>query len=835
MTRKTTLLLIGAVVLLLVGGGLWYWLRPATTAPVAGAGASLLTASIHDNGFGEQIPVVLSDDKSGLAKLYELDYIKEYYAYEHDSPKPAPPPVAPPPFDFKQDLAGKSYLDLLLLRNELYARNGYCFNSSTLRHHFDTKKWYRPIWDVEGFRVPLSAEEMAFAERVHARELELLPKRVQLQGRYSMINPDFALNQRELLITPEMRNRLARNNFVIVPSREEQLFYLYDQNQYDLTPTFVTTDFFLQLLHKYFNGILSDVEGEKLLPIVSDMLRQGRAQAQTLVSQCQDPQARQAAEWTAAYYAIGHELLTGEHSPVAGTYQAQAEQTLAGCQAAEGTGSEFLHDPLFDYASFTPRGLYTVNDSTRRYFRAVKWLNSAPIRLDSDEGVLSAVALAQALAASPEATRGFETFTQVLDVLAGAEDNRSLTQLLKLLKTEYAGKSLDELATPETIARIRQALVATGRDRIRAKGATAGASALLARPTLLFSAGRYSFDGEILSRLTHILRPTPRRVFPKGLDVFAAFHDSTAEDLLLNHYHEATAWPAFPDTLRALQRQFGTEAQNHPDFWDQSLYTKTMELLLQLKQPVQAPAGTLLFARTPAWQRRCLSTALGGWAELKHDLLLYAERPSGAEGGEGGGPPPPQHLAYVEPNAGFWHNALQLLEYQQNALNRLRVNTDHLRSLNQSLREMAGLLDGIAQTEIAHRPVAAEEMDKLTWLGAQAELLLLQITKSTVLPERERHMGIVADVYAYNSAVLEEAVGMADALYVLVEINGVPVVARGTVFSYYEFRSPTPLTDEAWRQKLDKNPPPRPTWLQDLIVPVKQLAKQEGGLNGFGL
>jgi hypothetical protein len=84
-------------------------------------------------------------------------------------------------------------------------------------------------------------------------------------------------------------------------------------------------------------------------------------------------------------------------------------------------------------------------------------------------------------------------------------------------------------------------------------------------------------------------------------------------------------------------------------------------------------------------------------------------------------------------------------------------------------------------------------------------------------------VGVVADVYAYNADVLEEAVGAVDALYTVVDINGTTVVAVGPVFSYYEFKSGTRLTDEEWQAKLNTSPPPRPTWLREIMVPVPKL------------
>ena len=269
-----------------------------------------------------------------------------------------------------------------------------------------------------------------------------------------------------------------------------------------------------------------------------------------------------------------------------------------------------------------------------------------------------------------------------------------------------------------------------------------------------------------------------------------------------------------------------------------------MQVLLGLHAP-NPDANPPYFARTPAWQRRNLSTALGGWAELKHDLLLYTEQPMGAEmGGGGGGPPPPDHLGYVEPNLPFWERALDLLRFQDQALHRLHANTPHLDSLNKDLQRLVGKLHGLARKEVAHEELTTEEMNNLAYIGGEVEQLTLRTLKlnsGDPLPERERRVALAADVYAFNGDVLEEAVGAADALYVVVEINSLPVLARGAVFSYYEFVSPTRYTDEEWRAQLAKSPPPRPTWLNDLIAPVPALNKnslksEKGSVGiGFGL
>ena len=834
MNRKLLLPLLGILLAVAAGTTYFFWHRQRAAVPPPQEAAGTKGIALRDNGFGEQVPVQLTESKDALKTVYARPYIKEFYevASEYDEEFAKRTPL--PAFDYNQSLANKSYSDLVLLRNTLYARNGYCFMNATLRRYFTSKTWYTPLWSEttdstgaavprEVIPVPLNQQEVAFEQKVLALEAKLLATRVAPQAGYPMIGLDFVTNQDEVELPPALRSALTRHNFGIVPTGEEQLFYLYDKSEYAFTPTFVTTDLFLQLLHKYFNGILSDVEEKKLLPVVSELLGQGNAQARTLAQQSQNPAARDAAEWATAYYAVGQRLLTGRSGEVPATYTALAQAEVANANAATDTGSLFLLDSLYQYGMLKPRGMYTRTPATRRYFRTVMWMNTAPVFFDTDEGLLRALALAKALAANPDATRGFQSYTRVLDVLVGPEDNCSLTNLLQLLaQPNYAGKTLDELAAPAVLAQLRPALLALGTDRVQAKGLTAVAQTALDRAKMLFTAGRYTFDAEILSRLTEVR--DQKRPFPKGLDVFATFGNATAQDILLKHYREAAQWPAYPDTLRALQKQLAA-APN----WDRNLYTKTIQTLLSLNAPAPVQPGTPRFAQAPAWQKRNLSTALGGWAELKHDLLLYSEQPQAAEmgGGGGGGPPDPIILAYVEPNVPFWTAALSLLAYQEASLTRLKMNTPHLSGLNKELREKIESLRTIAQQELRGEKVSEYDMEEMAQIGGWAEQLTFNILKTDRLPDREQHMGVVADVYAHNADVLEVAVGTADALYAVVEINGTTVVAVGPVFSYYEFQSPTRLTDEEWQTKLVKAPPARPTWLRELIVPVPKLRTKE--------
>jgi hypothetical protein len=66
--------------------------------------------------------------------------------------------------------------------------------------------------------------------------------------------------------------------------------------------------------------------------------------------------------------------------------------------------------------------------------------------------------------------------------------------------------------------------------------------------------------------------------------------------------------------------------------------------------------------------------------------------------------------------------------------------------------------------------------------------------------------------------VLEEGVGDAFHIYVVVMVEGELVVADGGVFSYYEFKQPMSdrLTDEAWQEMSPK--PDQPSWTGSFII-----------------
>ncbi|OGY51221.1 MAG: hypothetical protein A3J65_02735 [Candidatus Buchananbacteria bacterium RIFCSPHIGHO2_02_FULL_45_11b] len=69
--------------------------------------------------------------------------------------------------------------------------------------------------------------------------------------------------------------------------------------------------------------------------------------------------------------------------------------------------------------------------------------------------------------------------------------------------------------------------------------------------------------------------------------------------------------------------------------------------------------------------------------------------------------------------------------------------------------------------------------------------------------------------------VLEEGTGRIFDIYVVVPIDGKLRIAKGGVFSHYEFSRPIAdrLTDEAWRAMLNENKQPEMAeWMGEFIA-----------------
>ncbi|HID06955.1 MAG TPA: DUF3160 domain-containing protein [Armatimonadetes bacterium] len=339
-------------------------------------------------------------------------------------------------------------------------------------------------------------------------------------------------------------------------------------------------------------------------------------------------------------------------------------------------------------------------------------------------------------------------------------------------------------------------------------------------PQFRFMGQRYIPDSEILQRLSE---PWVRPV-PKGLDVMAVLGSPRAIRLLDVFYREPQTWDKYVAERNKLIREFGQLPQ---DKWTSNMYWGWLWVLKSIIKPYGE--GYPSFMRNNSWQDKCLSTALASWAQLRHDTILYAKQ-SLVAAECGGGERPPKAKGYVEPVPEAFRRLLHLVQLTRKLLTPRGFMTREMSDKLAEFEDMLEFLQRVATKELEGRRLTADEYDQIRLIGSWMEILSLWVMSDgkakdwyEIQPATDRDMACIADVHTaidrrpngLGEVCLEEGVGHAHEIFVIVPIEGELYLTRGAVFSYYEFLQPMRkrLTDEEWQRMLKEGRAPKqPGW-----------------------
>ena len=434
------------------------------------------------------------------------------------------------------------------------------------------------------------------------------------------------------------------------------------------------------------------------------------------------------------------------------------------------------------------------------------------INLDNDEQLKGLILFAYTIKNNEKINNQYSQYISVMEKLAGKEDNLSLSDVVKSL----TANTLDEVLSDKSVASIKKQLFNLDKEKIVKVFGDSFKTEEKSIKRVYFLSSTYSISGEIFSKLVHIDGANSKRPFPRGLDIPAVFGNSTAQGIIINDYKDNEAWPDYLPRLKNLQESFSGFSDWNQNYGFIGLKTALSSCAEQADYPD--------FMKTDAYNRKELSTTLASWTHIKHDLILYEEKPYATETGQGGlaEPAPPQHFSYVEPNLEFWDSALELVQWLESLSENYSTFSDELGRI----KELGIRLKTVAHKEIYGPEITKKEYDELHWVGGTVEYILLGLLETDHLPERERSMALVADVYVYNGENLNVAVGNADDIYTIVPIKGEYYIARGSVFSYYEFTGKI-FNDEEWRAMIERNDiPKRPEWIKPIINDLPPLKGQ---------
>ena len=754
--------------------------------------------------------------------------------------------------DTQMDISKLNLVELRAIRNAFAARQGYAFKDATLRALYNTTTWYNDVlWNTsekeettgKKFSPRYTKEQLAFTERIRAREAELRKLNFKPANSKDVVNMDNLINPFQLKeFDSKLYNMLGKNGFAIVPAEHNQLFHVYEKNDYADFPSFVTTDLYLQLFHLYFDCVLRDVEEKHLDSLMIVFSSQMEAEMKTLTSS-QDAEVKAAAEFGQAWFAVASWLFSHDKAPASAAtlnvpeaYKKMVMEEITKAIDAENGYSDMLEyfppEEMFGYSLFRPRGHYTRSKVCSRYFRGMMWLQTAHFGTNKPSKMKQIALIANVINQQPKLSAIYNKVSEPITYLMGTPDNVTILQVANRIKE--MGLPIEKLlSSRKEMANLTKDIeeIAKRQMRIELKKTRGSKYVVDIMPQ------RYQPDAEALITTTDQDSPVSLRPRPKGLDWMAVMGLPGAERILMDELKEAQKWADFPKTLTTARKKVADTP------WEACVANQWMYTLQSLGDTAQSLP---YFMQTPQWQKKNLNTALASWAELKHDAILYAKQPMVAECGSGG-PEPPVVKGYVEPNVKFWEKAIALVTRMDKVLTTYGLQTEKAKTVYERIKEMAEFCRDISKKELNGGKITDEEYNQIEIIGSTVENISLELVSEdnqmlqgwSDVVSTDKKVAVVADVFTAagenvaidDMCVLYEGVGPAYEIYVVVEIDGSLYLTRGSVFSYREFTrlmSDPRMTDEEWQQELKKSPTGgTPSWMKEIIAPVKGMSADD--------
>ncbi len=626
----------------------------------------------------------------------------------------------------------------------------------------------------------------------------------------------------QFYMTEEMAAKLSANGFVVWDDAGSEFFEVYEWNRYSLIPNFVTVDSMMHTYHLYFSYLLEQVEkgylADDLAGLSVKMAESSAAQYEEL----KGTEWEEAAARNVAFFAVGARLL-GAEVPAYDYAESLISQELSAIDQAAGIGESVITGQKEDYSQYIPRGYYEGDEQLERYFKAMMWYGRIHFVQEAEELDRSALLITLALTQDEESYGLWEGIYAVTSFFAGASDDSGVCEYGPLIDKAYGENiSAGDLAgNQEAFDRFHEMTANLTPPRINSVPIMDGEDNVIRG--FRFMGQRFTIDGAIMQNLIYQnVREDAsgnRRMLPDVLDVPAALGSDTALEILTEQGD--TGYRNYSENMQTLRE--GLSASNKT-LWSASLYANWLNTLRPLLD--QKGEGYPVFMQNKEWTKKNLECFAGSFAELKHDTVLYTKQVMAEMGG--GMEEEPDDRGYVEPEPLVFSRFYHLAESTAEGLKRYGMLDSKDEENLLRLSEMAQRLATISNKELLDEVLTDEEYEFIKAYGGNLEHFWIDAVKDPkgIEDAKELPSAIVTDIATDpNGQVLEIATGLPDAIYVVVNVDGVIKIARGSVYSFYQFPwdMNDRLTDSKWRYMMGYQADENGNHIgYDAELPVKQ-------------
>ena len=605
--------------------------------------------------------------------------------------------------------------------------------------------------------------------------------------------------------TDNQLEMLKENGFVVMQPGEEypylKLHQVYEGAQYTKTPVFISTDAVLNLYHIFYSESLKSLEASELNEALNDFTNMMLEDSLAAYNNAEYVSIKTQLAKITAYYGVAKRLLGGT-TKLPSEIQNLVDEEYQLIQQAEGVDLSPILEGKLDYSQYIVRGHYTNTDRLTNYFKTMMWYGQVGFEMLDTDGNFdltnTQIALMMSLLIfnSEEATTCWDRIYTATSIYVGAADDITLYDMQPIIKKVYGEKvglmSFVDSSKEKDLQREIESLRTP-----QIQGEIVITEGLATGVQFRVMGQRYTIDGDIMQKLMKpILRPVP-----SGLDVTAALGSERSKELVQQYDRATKAWEDYLPTLENLQNRVKVLTSKD---WEANLYSGWVWTLSSVIKSFEEIDGMPRFMRNKAWTDKSIHTALGSYAELKHDTVLYSKQPVA----EMGGPPENMPYIYVEPNVEVYAKLLSLTENTMESLSSRDLLRDEAREVLERIQEDLKIILNCAQKELTNENFTEEEYDRLIAFGGMVDSVstqLASINMSIDATTTESYTSaLISDVATIidTHQYLELGSGIPYEIYVICPYKGKLFLAKGATFSYYEFVSDTRLTDEEWHKLL---------------------------------
>lgn len=663
------------------------------------------------------------------------------------------------------------------------------------------------------------------------------------------------INASDFTFSDAAKNLLVKNAFVVRPSYNNEFFPLYESNRYSYTPSFITTDSIIHNYHLMFDFLLKQLEEQKLVAELKQLNASMLSESLNQYNSLKGTEWQNAAKRNVGFFAVGSKLLDSSVT-VPSIVANEVNQELALIEAHQGIkkspvmnigsgqgtiidtpqGPQTLDALNEDYSQYIPRGHYDKTEQLKAFFKSMMWYGRLTFRMKNDDEVKSTLLITLALNKENNQTRWNKIY-EPINFFVGKSDDITYYQSKDLVEKIYGSQ-----ATVKSISSDKNKLASFINETNTLEPPQINsmpifnASIQPDRETEIkgfrFMGQRFTIDAAIFQKL--VVREVGLkgescsnapfingRMLPKGLDIPSAMGSTEALNILKTEGE--TQYACYTENMSKMQAYL---AELSTENWTQNLYWGWLYQLQPLLDEKRSNYPS--FMQNSAWLRKDLNTFLGSWSELKHDTILYAKQVYAELGA--GGIEEKDDRGYVEPNPHVYARLASLLKMTSDGLDIRGLLTPNMKDNLSKMEQLAMSLKTISEKELNNEKLTDAEYELIRSYGGQLEHFWLEVNKDE--PEfkesfKENYLdenpaAIIADVATDpNGQVLEEGTGKISEIYVVVPIDGKLRIAKGGVYSYYEFTWPMSdrLTDKKWRELLNSDQAPAlPAWTDIFIA-----------------